>query len=287
MAHPEPAQCAGGYDWLETWRRMYDAEREQGEAATDPNLARSSDCWVGMAARFAAVSREAPQPDAFMQWLLPQIQPGDRVIDIGAGTGRYAPVLAMHAREVLALEPSESMRGHLAARIADEHLANVQIVADSWPAAAAPVCDIAFSAHVVYGVREIGPFLAAMNHSARRLCALYLMIEHSSMFISTFWERFHGHPRLPLPAALECLGALYQLGYPASFVAVQRDGSLGYPDEDAALEDIRVRLRLAPDLERDAEIRDLIRSTFTTTDSRLFAPPRLGHAAILWWTPKR
>jgi hypothetical protein len=176
----------------------------------------------------------------------------------------------------------------MAARIAEERLTNVQLVAERFPAPDLPICDVAISAHVVYGVREIGPFLEGMNRVARRLCALYLMVEHGSMFISEFWKEFHGAPRLPLPGALECMGALYQIGYPASFLAVHREGSTGYPDEAAALADVRVRLRLAPDPERDERILTRIRTTFLySDDGRLYAPQRPAHAAILWWEPKK
>ncbi len=35
---PISSYAAGGYDWLATWRRMYDEERAQAEQATPPDF---------------------------------------------------------------------------------------------------------------------------------------------------------------------------------------------------------------------------------------------------------
>ena len=97
---------AGGYDWLATWRRMYDDEREQAERVTPPEFAVQADFWASQAGRVAAIARQTPQPDGFMSFLLPHLRPSDRLLDIGAGAGRYEPVLARAVAEVVALEPS-------------------------------------------------------------------------------------------------------------------------------------------------------------------------------------
>ncbi|MGB9633644.1 MAG: class I SAM-dependent methyltransferase, partial [Chloroflexaceae bacterium] len=111
MAMPE--LMAGGYDWLETWRRMYDQERAQGEAAMDPAFGCSADYWAHRAGRFAAAARRHPQPDSSMEWLFPRLRPDDTVLDIGAGTGRYLPHLARRVAHVVAVEPSPAMRAEL------------------------------------------------------------------------------------------------------------------------------------------------------------------------------
>lgn len=276
---------AAGLDWLAVWREMYDAEREQGEQATASGFHVGADYWAGQADRFAAAARRSPQPDPFLQRVLAQLRPTDTVMDIGAGSGRYLPYLARACAHVVAVEPSPAMRGHLERRIADERLENVSVLPASWPAPDAPPCDVAISAHVVYAVREIGPFLQHMDAVARRACFLYLAIRHPASFISPLWERFHGQPRRPLPGALECLCALHQLGIPASLDLVPATSRIAFADEAEALADVRFRLRFPPDPRRDAEIREMVRATFERdADGALLPPGQPAALAVIHWS---
>src|SRR5262245_29804952 len=144
----EHSYSAGGYDWLATWRRMYDDERNQAEDAVLPGFVAQPDCWAGQAERFATAAQRAPQPDGFLRFLLPRLRPGDRLIDIGAGTGRYEPLLARAVAEVFAVEPSPSMRAQLEQRVIDAQLTNVHVVPHTWPNADLS-CDVAIAAHVL------------------------------------------------------------------------------------------------------------------------------------------
>ena len=275
---------AGGYDWLAIWRRMYDDERNQAESATLPGFVASPDCWSGQAERFAAAAQRAPQPDGFLRFLLPRLRPGDRLIDIGAGTGRYESLLAANVAELLAVEPSPSMRAQLEQRLADEQLTNVRVVADVWPTADAGACDVAIAAHVLYGVREIEPFLRGMDAAASRACFLLLAFRHPSSFVSPFWERLYGVPRLPLPGALECMNALYQLGIIARLELVPLTSRLSYANQHEALADLRWRLRAPAQPEYDHQIAAAIDELLMPTDDGRLAPRDMpDQVAVLWW----
>jgi SAM-dependent methyltransferase len=277
---------AGGYDWLAIWRRMYDQERDQAESASLPGFVAQPDCWAGQADRFAAAAQRAPQPDGFLRFLLPRLRPGDRLIDIGAGTGRYEPALAAAVAEVLAIEPSPSMRARLEQRLADDRPHNVRVLADAWPVADIPACDVAISAHVLYAVREIEPFLRAMDAAARRACFLLLAFRHPSSFVSPFWEQLYGEPRLPLPGALECLSALYQIGIAARLELVPVTSRLSYTDEQEALADLRWRLRAPATAEYDRRISGAIASLLYRTEDGRLAPRDIPEqAAVIWWGP--
>lgn len=280
-----PEQRAGGYDWLATWRRMYDDERAQAERLPAPGGAQP-DCWSGQAARFAAAAERSQQPDGLMRFVLPQLRPTDRVLDIGAGSGRYVHQLAAHAAELLAIEPSPAMRAQLERRLAEQPAPNVRVLAEGWPAAEPPACDVALAAHVLYAVREVGPFLHAMDACARRACFLLLALRHPSSFVSPFWQRAHGEPRLPLPGALECLNALYQLGIPAQLALVPALNRFSYLDEAEALADLRWRLRLpatpATDQLLGAAIGELLERD---AEGRLAPHDQPAHTAVIWWQP--
>lgn len=277
---------AGGEDWLERWRSMYDAERAQGEAATDPAFERRADAWAGRAARYAAASRRGPMPDSFMRWLEPQLRADDTVADVGAGSGRYLPYLARRVAEVVAVEPSAAMRAELEALVAAEGLRNVRVIAESWPLEQGLEADVAISAHVVYGVREVGPFLEGLNRAARRLSALYLGLRHPTWALAPFWERIHGQPRLPLPAALEALAACHQLGLPAQLALVPAPAAFRFLDRGDALEDLYLRLQLTPGPARDAALQAAMDELLVPTEDGMLMPrTQQRHAAVVWWEP--
>jgi SAM-dependent methyltransferase len=284
VAVAQPEYQAGGHDWLAIWRQMYDDERAQAESTLVPGFVPQPDCWANQADRFAAAAQRGAQPDGFMRLLLPRLRPTDRVIDIGAGTGRYEPLLAAHAAEVLAIEPSPSMRGQLERRLSEMPATNVRVSTVGWPPADLPICDVAIAAHVLYAVREIEPFLRGMYAAARHAGYLLLAFRHPSSFISPFWERLHGARRLPLPGALECLNALYQLGIAAHLTPVPIVNRFGYADEGEALADLRWRLRVPAQLDYDRAISAALRDLLDRgEDGRLAPRNQPEYAAAIWW----
>lgn len=271
-------------DWPAIWAAMYDAERTQAEDAVPSDTLTKSDFWIGQASRFASAVNAAPQPDPFMHVLLPMLHPTDTVLDIGAGSGRYEPFLAAHVQQVLALEPSEAMRTELRRRVTETGCSSVHVIEDGWPATDAPPCDVAFAAHVLYSVREIVPFLQQMNEVARRACALLLAFRHPGNYISPFWERIYGVPRLPLPGALECLNTLHQIGIPAHLTVVETASRLRFGSAEEALPDLRWRLRRLATPEEDAKIGALIDELLVPQpDGTLEPPDQPAHAAVIWW----
>ena len=266
-------------DWLERWRTIYDAERAQGEQYPAPEPGASGDCWVGQAARFAAAERRVPQPDPFMRFVSPNLRQTDTVLDVGAGSGRHTAYLAGLVRQVLALEPSAAMRAQLEQRVAG--LENVTVSAAGWPAAV-PAADAIVCSHVVYGIREIGPFLQALYEHAPR-CWLLVGLQAPSAALNPFWQRVRGVERLPLPDALICLNACHQLGIPAqlNLVAASR---YGFADPEEALADIRWRLRLPAAPETDTAIRAAIDALLVPdADGRLIAPGQPAQTGVVWW----
>ncbi len=274
----------GGHDWLARWQAMYDAERQQAEQRAPSSTTRRNDCWSGQASRYATAMRRGTQPDGFMQFVLPLLAPTDTVLDIGAGTGRYEPTLAAHVAHLIALEPSAAMRAHLSDVCAPQ--ANITVMAEGWPAPAPVRADVVLAAHVVYGVRDIGPFLQAMDAAATRLCVVLAAFRHPSSYSSPFWERIYGEPRLPLPAALECVNALYQLGIPANLMAIPTTNPMQFGDVEEALDDVRARLRLAPNPDTDAQLRMAIDELLEPTPTGGLRP-RDQHPmmAAIWWKP--
>lgn len=273
-----------GLDWLQIWRDMYDAERAQGEAATHPDMERSADQYATAAARFARNAKRLPQPDAFMRWMLPMLTPGESVLDIGAGSGRYVSPLAQAGHAVIAVEHSPSMRAEMGARVAEEALAAVDIVADTWPTQMPIQADVVFAAHVLYAVRDIAPFLMAMHQSARRMCVLLLGSRHPTTPVLPLWHAVHGEARLPLPAAYECLAALAQLGIHAHTTVLPANPAIRYASLADAVAETCFRLRLPYDELHQAQMTALIQQEWHIEDNGEVVVPHLAPPnVVIWW----
>ncbi len=278
---------AGGYDWLAIWRQMYLDERTQGEAMVDPIFAQQADFWASQAKRFASWRQQQPEPDGFMQALIPRLLPTDTVMDIGAGTGRYLPVLAPLVREVIAIEPSPSMRAEMERGVAELGLTNVSIRGDQWPMESPIMADVLFSSHVLYSVADVAPFLLAMDQAALRGCYLYLGLRSPGASLAPVWEYIHGQPRLALPGALEALACLHQLGLPAQLELLPITHFFRFASPEEGLHDIRIRLRLTPQPERDARIMAAITDLFVPdADGMLMLREQLTQTALISWQPR-
>jgi SAM-dependent methyltransferase len=207
------SEAARNADALDRWKRMHSAV----EAANSLSRhVRHEDRWQQRAERFDRVSRQRERADPTLQALLAHVDPGDVVVDVGAGTGRHAVPLAGHCVWVGAVEPSPAMRTRLEARIQDEQVTNIAVIPAPWPAAGPLACDVVFSSHVLYGIENVVPFLEAMTRSARRECLLLLGLHAPADAMSKLWRIVHGHEYPVRPAAPEALDVLHQLDYAAS-----------------------------------------------------------------------
>lgn len=99
-----------------------------GEEGWDPRL---YEWWFTRNPLQAAIRRREQQ--AVWTALDPVLRAGDRVLEVGAGTGAYALELARRCREVVAVDVAAGMRDHLAERARREGLANVRVVAGRLP----------------------------------------------------------------------------------------------------------------------------------------------------------
>ncbi len=149
--------------------------------------------------------------------------PGETWLDIGAGAGRFALPLARVAAEVVALEPSRGMLDALREEMATHGVTNVRPVEARWPAPDPPTGDVALIAHVGYDIEAIGPFVRAMEASARRLCVAVLMDRQPSSLVDPFWPIVHGEARVALPALADFVAFLEAAGRVPSVSTSQRE----------------------------------------------------------------
>jgi hypothetical protein len=224
--------------------------------------------------------------------LLDLAEPEDRWLDIGAGAGRYALPLAGHVAEVIAVEPSVSMRNALRTGVEEHGIENLRIVAGAWPAALAglgkpPVAEVALIAHVGYDIEEIGPFIDAMERAAGRLCVAMLTDQSPASVADPFWPIVHGMERVPLPALPDLVELLRANGRSTEVRRAERP-----PRTFDSLDGLATFLRRQLWIEEGGEKDQRFRAALTEMaherddDGWTLATPPVGSIGVLTWEPR-
>jgi SAM-dependent methyltransferase len=268
-------------DALRAWRDRVRANREQAERLREGDPPR--DFYAAVASDFRANPRRTDEPA--LDLLRSLVKPGETWLDIGAGGGRYALPLALVAREVIAVEPSEGMRSVLREGMAGHGISNVDIIPARWPMRAAPTADVALMAHIGYDIEEIGPFLDAMESSARRLCVTILVTPSPPHPAEPFWPPIHGEARVPLPALTEFLVLLLARGRLFDLRLYERE-PLTHAERDAPLRWLYQQLFVAPDTVKGRRLASLACDAITGRGGRWalsWDPVPLG---IVIWRPR-
>jgi SAM-dependent methyltransferase len=272
---PDPATL------LDAWARRVRANAEQVDRFAEQ---RSQDHYAPVANRFRVDPRRTD--DLSLDALLALARPDESWLDIGAGGGRYALPLALAVREVIAVDPSQGMLGVLREGMAEHGIENIRVVEGRWPAAADPSirADVAFIAHVGYDVEQIGPFLDAMERSARRLCAAMLFWRRPTWAMDRLWPAVHGVERALLPAMREMVTLLMARGRPVSIQIVEQA-----PHEveslEQALELARHQTWVRPGSDADRLLEAVVRERLIARDGRLAFEWTPSHLGLVTWKP--
>jgi CTP:molybdopterin cytidylyltransferase MocA/SAM-dependent methyltransferase len=202
-----------------TWAERVQANREQVDRVRE--VPDGADFYAPVSGLFRADPDRADDP--ILGELLALAKSGETWLDIGAGAGRFALPLARVVGEVVAIEPSASMLAALTEGIASQGVTNVRAIEARWPMADPPVADVALIAHVGYDVEAIGPFVAAMEAVAGRLCVAVMMERPPASLADPFWPIIHGEARISLPALPDFVELLEVGGRAPVVTTTERD----------------------------------------------------------------
>jgi 2-polyprenyl-3-methyl-5-hydroxy-6-metoxy-1,4-benzoquinol methylase len=253
---------------VRAWAARVRANREQVDLFREAN---PSDFYAPIAGMFRADPRRRDEPT--LEALRALVEPTDTVLDIGAGGGRYALPLALRAREVIAIEPSEGMRRVLSESMQEYTITNIHTVDTRWPDAGSQLeGDVALMSHLGYDVEDIGAFLDAMESAARRLCVAVLLSQPPPTEADRFWPLVHGVKRAALPALPEFLTLLLARGRLFDVRLVERS-SQTYDHPEQALTWLRWQLWTAKDGPKDQTLQRLFKECIQERD---------GHYALSW-----
>lgn len=193
-------------------------ERLQSWAIPAEILAKAPvDPWRHSPVRFATRTDLAllePDGGPTVIRVMEALPAGGTLLDIGAGTGASSLPLRAAFDDLVAVDASGEMLAELATR-ADKLDVPVTLIEGQWPEVAdrTPVADVAVSAHVVYNVPDLVPFLQAADAHVRRRVVLELTHRHPMSWLSPLWEHYHEVKRPVRPIAEDVVALASALGY--------------------------------------------------------------------------
>jgi precorrin-6B methylase 2 len=273
-------------DWIRLWRELVEVQARRW-AARNRERGRD-DAWKAKARSFDAKVRERwAKPDSSRQAVLAalQAQPGATVLDIGAGTGAWACLLARHARLVTAVEPSPTMIEVMEENLAAEGVQNVQIVQGAWPDVDVAAHDFSLCSHAMYGYPDLPAFLRRMIEVTRQTCFLVMRVPTVDGVLAEAAMRVWGHPH-DSPNFQVGYNAMLQMGLFPN-VLMEDTGlwdAWTHDSLEEALADVKRRLELpeSEPSEHDAFLRELLRRRLTWQDGHYVWPPGVRSALVYW-----
>ena len=241
----------------EAWADRVRANRVQAERLRETQPA---DFYAPVTSLFVADPRRTGEPA--LDALLAMATEEESWLDIGAGAGRYALPLALRVREVVAVEPSGSMRRALRTGLDEHGIHNVRVVAGAWPDALEelgplPAVDIALIAHVAYDIEAIGAFLDAMEAATRDRCVALLTDRSPASVADPFWPLVHGEERVALPALPELVALLGARGRTVEVASLERSPRT-FDSVPALTAFLRRQLFVAEGGEKDVHFRAIL-----------------------------
>ena len=270
-------------DCLAAWRALVDAEREQVEAL--PDRPRPGDFYAPVAQRFRDDPRR--RDDEALNLVLELVEPGETWLDLGAGGGRFTLPIALHARRVFAVEPSQGMREVLGEALDQEAIANVEVLDERWPGPShAPVADVGFISHVGYDIADIGPFLDQLEAHSRRCCAALLYDRSPISEFAPLWPAVHGRERVLLPGLRELVALLFARGTPPALRTLTLEPRT-YPDLEALQAAARRPLWVLEGTEQDALLARAVGDLARPLAGGLALSARSRTLGLAIWKPRR
>lgn len=270
---------------VERWRELHLARAAQMDAAYARLGRTSADFWDRRARGFHRATRESATSDPFYTYLRARLTEQDSVLDVGAGTGRFALALAPFVRQVTALEPNGSMLGYLRAEIQASRLDNIAVIQARWEDASSDVrADNVICSHVLYPILDIVPFLQKLNRASQRACYLYLRATHIDELTAPLWRHFHNDERQLSPGYIHVLDILYELGIYAQVEVIRVPFTLNYPSVQDAEDELVEQLIIEDSPHTRETLRKLLETWLReNADHSWSSPEQTMVSAILSW----
>jgi SAM-dependent methyltransferase len=278
----EAPLAPGGLNWERRWRTLVEDRRHAIEALDGQGP--QAGYWDRRAGWFARLNRGVdPATDRLVRLVADALGDAGDLLDVGAGSGRYALPLARVASRVTAVEPSAGMRAHMEEEARDGGLQNLTFVASTWEDALVEAHDVVLCAHVLYPIADVVPFIRKLDAHARRACFITARADQMVPSLAPLWPEVWGIVRPPEPTLPDLYNLLYQLGLRPNVRLAPFPGPGPYDDLDDALERVRQLLFIPPGVhDHDPVLRSFLSETLVATPQGLDWP-HPQQSGIVWW----
>lgn len=263
-------------DWVALWRDLVErAAASRNPAGEDP--------WAGRAADFHhRVRRRWNRRDSSRDFVLSRMSPDATLLDIGAGPGAWAMLLAQHIAQVTAVDCSPTMLDYLRENLLAAAVANVTVVEGAWPDVDVPVHDFSLCAHAVYGVPDLPGFVERMMAVTRRTCFLVLRAPLAGGITAEAARHLWGYP-LDSPNFVVAYNVLLQLGLLPNVLVEDRLWAARIStDLDEALGWTKRHFGLTGTSEHDQYLGGLLERRLERVDEGYRWPPDMRSALVYW-----
>lgn len=264
------------------WRNRVRADSEQVNRLRE--VPDGPDFYGPIASSFIADPRREGEPT--LDILRDLVRADETWLDIGAGAGRYSLPIALRAKHVTCVEPSDGMIAGLKQGMETHGISNVDIIQSRWPSETPVEADCSLISFVGNDIAEIGPFIDAMEQSTRRMCTFINLDRPPASAFGGVWEAVHGEPRALLPSLPEFLSLLLAKGRLFEVRLVPRT-PMTFQGVDHVLDGARRQTWVQPGGEKDRRLEEYVRGALVEHEGRLSFPVRPSVVGIVTWEPHR
>ena len=226
------------------------------------------------------------------------VQPDDVIVDVGGGAGRLDLPLALHCREVINVDASETMLGGFAANAKQAGISNARAIQAHWLEADCPRASFALVNHVTYFARDIVPFIEKLEAVATRRVLITVGTPAPPSWNRELFPLVYGEVEEIVPGHVELVNVLWEMGRQPD-VRMLPDVPLHYPaspTREAAVQAALVRFggeqwaRWPLDEELEARIRRTVEGHFDELFTRSadgYVPGWIdpGREVLITWEP--
>jgi hypothetical protein len=147
-----------------------------------------------------------------------------------------------------------------------------------------PPAEVVMSAHVVYDVADVGPFLSAMDRIAEAGVVVEMSETHPWSDLAPLYRQIHRLERPAGPSADDLVGVVRELlGIEPTVERWSRPGQLWFEGWDEIC-DFYGRRLVVPRAERPG-LRSLLAERVVDVDGRLIVGDNDRRLVTLWWPP--
>ncbi len=268
-------------DWLGLWKELVFARKLRHVESDGFTFNRKE-----RAEAFDAGSRRKNKEkgDMFLDFICSDLKPGETVLDIGAGTGRWTVPMSGVVSSVTAIEPAAAMLDILKKNVREAGAGNVKIIESSWEEAEVKPHDIVACAHAMYMSPDLAGFVRKMEKNARRRCYMAMRLLPADGIMAELSLKIHQN-RHDSPDFLIAYNALYGMGIYTNVIL--EDSGYHWTDDDivSAFDRAKKHLHLDEPSEYDNLIRETLKRRLVLKDG-VYNWPDGMRSTLLWWDVK-